>query len=79
MPAPLTENVEYTACSRVTCGAEEPCGGRFSITLVPAARPDASVDPAQLEPIPLVLAAVTYADPGELPGRATITLVETRP
>lgn len=65
-------------CVLITCH-EEPCGGRFSIALVDEASPDAGVDPARFDPIPMLLVAMTEAEPGALPGRASITLVETRP
>ncbi len=67
------------ACASVTCGAAEPCGGRFVVTLVDGGSPDGGVDPTRFDPLPMVIAAVTHATPGALPGRTTVTLVEPRP
>lgn len=75
---PLTFEGGSDGCVYVTCGTEEPCGGRFSVTLVAEPTNDGGVVP-QLDPYPMVLAAITSAAPGALPGRATITLVETQP
>ena len=36
-------------------------------------------DPTRFDPLPMVIAAVTHATPGALPGRTTVTLVEPRP
>lgn len=66
-------------CAFITCGAEEPCGGRFAITLRDDALPDAGVDPTERLPITLAVTAATQAEPGALPGRTSIDLVETRP
>lgn len=76
--SPLTNDVLY-GCAVVTCEPGGGCGGRLAVTLTDETQPDASVDPDTLATYTVVIAAVTDATPGALPGRATVTLVETRP
>ena len=71
---------DLDACAELTC-TQDPCGGRLAITLVDVGDPSATPppDPGRLEPLALQLVVVVDAEPGALPGEASVTLVETQP
>ncbi len=71
---------DLDACAELTC-TQDPCGGRLAITLVDLGDPSATPppDPGRLEPLALQLVVVVDAEPGALPGEASVTLVETQP
>jgi hypothetical protein len=79
LESPLALAYINEGCVQVMCGRAEPCGARLAVTVTDASPPDAGLEPEALAPFPVVIAAITAANPGTLPGNATVVLVGTQP